>query len=81
MGKPPMDPAGSEKPYAEGAYSAAPAMALPHLASDAADQERGLRPARAVPVAADRPRTPAPLAVPAVQIPGQGTLDLGGGVA
>ena len=82
MGKPHAAAAGAEKPCADEAYGAVPAMALPSLASEPAAQERGLRPAQAaVPVAADRPRTGAPLAVPAVQIPGQGTLDLDGGVA
>ncbi len=77
-GQPHTAAAGAEKPCADVAYGAEPAMALPSLASEPAGQERGLPPAQAaVPVAADRPRTGAQLAVPAVQIPGQGTLDLG----
>ena len=82
VGKPNAAAAVAEKPCADEAYAAVPAMALPSLASEPAAQERGLPPAQAaVPVAADRPRTGAPLAVPAVQIPGQATLDLDGGVA
>ena len=47
-----------------------------------AAQECGLPPAPAVaPVPADRPRRAALLAVPAMQNPGQGTLDLDGSVA
>jgi DNA-binding transcriptional ArsR family regulator len=72
----------AEKPCLEEAYGAAPAMALPSLVSALAGQERGLRPAQAeASVPGDRRRTGAPLPVPAAQIPGQGTLDLDGGVA
>ena len=81
-GKPHAAAAGAEKPCADGAYGAAPATALPLWLQSLLPKNAGsrlLRPRRRV--AADRPRTGAPLAVPAVQIPGQGTLDLDGGVA
>ncbi len=81
-GQPHTAAAGAEKPCAEGAYGAKPAMALPSLASEPAGQERGSVPAAAAPPPPkDRPTTVARLAVPAVQIPGQGTLDLDAGVA
>jgi DNA-binding transcriptional ArsR family regulator len=71
-----------EKPCADGAHGAAPAMALPPWASEPARQDRGLSPAQAaLPVATDHPRASALLAIPAEQIPGQGTLDLDGGIA
>ena len=74
--------AGAEKPCADGAYGVAPAMAPPSLVSELEGQERGQTPAQAaVPAAGSRPRTSALLAVSPVQIPGQGTLDLDGGVA
>jgi DNA-binding transcriptional ArsR family regulator len=82
VAKPHTAAAGAEKPCADAAYGAARATAQAHTATDPAARECGLPSAlAAAPVLADRPRTSALLAVPAVQIPGQGTLDLDGGVA
>ncbi len=82
MAKPHAAARGAEKPCADTACGAAPATALAHMATEPAAQECGLPPApAAAPVPADRPRTAALLAVPALQIPGQGTLDLDGSIA
>jgi DNA-binding transcriptional ArsR family regulator len=79
VAKPHAAAAGVEKPCADAAYGAAPATALAHMATEPAAQECGLPPVpAAAPISADQPRTAALLAVPAVQIPGQGTLDLDG---
>ena len=79
--KPHTAAAGAEKPSADGPYGATPTTALPHRATEPASQESGLRPQAMASAQADRPRKSAPLALPAMQIPGQGTLDLPGGRA
>jgi DNA-binding transcriptional ArsR family regulator len=82
VGQPHAAAAGTKKPCTDGPYGAGPALALPSLVLEHAGQERGLRPApAAAPVLADRPQKSALPAAPAVQIPGQGTLDLDGGIA
>jgi DNA-binding transcriptional ArsR family regulator len=82
VAKPHAAAAGVEKPCADAACGAALATALAHTATDPAARECGLPSApAAAPIPADRPGTAALLAVPAVQIPGQGTLDLDGSIA
>ena len=82
IAKPHAAAARAEKPCADMASGAAPATALAHMATEPGAQECGLPPAPAVaPIPADRPRTAALLAVPALQILGQGTLDLDGSIA
>ena len=80
--KPHTAAAGAEKPCADGAYGVAPATALAPLAAEPAATYAGRRSLRLRchfrPTAL---RTAARLSVPAMQIPGQGTLDLDGDVA
>jgi DNA-binding transcriptional ArsR family regulator len=72
----------AEKPCADAAYGMAPATALAHMASERAGQGSRRPPRQAVaPAPADCSRTCAPSAAPAMQTPGQGTLDLDWGVA
>ncbi len=82
VAKPDVAVGAAEKPCADAAYGAARVRELGHTASEPAGQECGLPPAQAVaPVPADRPQRAALLGVPAMQIPGQTTFDLNGGVA
>jgi hypothetical protein len=72
---------GVEKPCADGPYGATPTTALARMASEPGGQERWLGPEAMAPAPADRPHKSAPLELPAVQAPGQRTLDLDWGVA
>ena len=80
--KPHTAAAGVEKPCADGAYGVAPGTALAHLATEPAGHVRGSALVQATtPLPADGPSAAARLSVPAMQIPGQGTLDLDGDIA
>ena len=80
--KPHTAAAGVEKPCADGAYGVAPGTALAHLATEPVSHVRGSALVQATtPLPADGPSAAARLSVPAMQIPGQGTLDLDGGIA
>ncbi len=82
VAEPDVAAAGVGKPCAATAHGAVPATAVTYMATEPAAQECGLSPApAAAPLPADRPREAAPLAVPAMEIAGQGTLDLDGSVA